>query len=166
MAEQLVEQETSETTGTVETPEAPPETTTSEPPVEPVVESKEPDVSTKPADSKPVAVTEPETVTEAPTKAVNTELEDRLEKLKQKLTVALLGAHNVPDELKPLLPSDPDELETFLTSEEYQKLKAKLDKPSLPAPSATEPAPKPPEKTKQESERDALARIGRAFVGA
>lgn len=144
---------------------------TKETPTEPITEPVETPKATeevpKTEDAKvQEVVKQEETAQEAPTEAHNAELDEKLGKLKQKLHSALLAANSVAEELKPLLPSDPEELETFLASEAYQTLKAKLDKPSLPPSPATEPAPKPPQKTQQESERDALARIGRAFVGA
>lgn len=91
--------------------------------------------------------------------------DDKTAELCSKLTKALLKAHSVPAELEKLLPSDPFDLEEYLESEDYQKLKAKLDKPVLPPPAASEPAPKPEPKSPADTQHDRLSRIGLALVG-
>ena len=157
----------------VEAPATPPTDApaTPEPPAAAPVVPVEPEVPAKVEDEPPAAPVTPAEVPAAPEPVAPVEpdpapqVDEKTQALQTRLRAALIAAHSVAPELESLLPQDVDALETFLGSPDYEALKVKLSKETLPPPDSQAKAPEPPPKTPEQDSRASLTRIGLTLTG-
>lgn len=131
-------------------------------PTEPKAVKEESETTNKPAEEiKSEAEPEPSKASEESAEAQETTPEPsaKEKELTEKLYDSMVKAASVPEEIIGLLPKDINELETYLASDSYKSLKAKVSS-QVVAPAVT--APEPPKKS---SKPNSFEAVGIALVG-